>query len=36
MGISDIKTQLEELYGAEMSDSLISRVTDNVIDEVKP
>jgi transposase-like protein len=26
---------LEELYGAEVSESLISRVTDDVIDEVK-
>ena len=35
MSISDIKIQLEELQGAEVSDSLISRVTDDVIDEVK-
>lgn len=35
MSISDIKIQLEELYGAEVSESLISRVTDEVIDEVK-
>ena len=35
MSISDIKIQLEELYGAEVSESLISRVTDDVIDEVK-
>jgi len=33
--ISDIKIQLEELYGSEVSESLISRVTDDVIDEVK-
>ena len=35
MSISDIKIQLEELYGAEVSESLISRVTDDVIEEVK-
>jgi transposase-like protein len=35
MSISDIKIQLEELYGAEVSESLISRITDDVIDEVK-
>jgi putative transposase len=35
MSISDIKIQLEELYGAEVSESLISRVTGDVIDEVK-
>lgn len=28
MSISDIKIQLEELYGAEVSESLISRVTE--------
>ena len=35
MSLSDIKLQLEELYGAEVSESLISRVTDNVMDEVR-
>jgi len=35
MIVSDIKTQLQELYGAEVSESLISRITDEVIDEVK-
>ena len=35
MSVSDIKLQMEELYGAEVSESLISRVTDDVIDEVK-
>ena len=35
MSISDIKIQLEELYGAEVSESLISRITNDVIDEVK-
>lgn len=31
----DIQAQLEELYGTEISSSLISRVTDEVLDEVK-
>ncbi|ABE04995.1 Transposase and inactivated derivative [Rickettsia bellii RML369-C] len=35
MSLSDIKLQLEELYRAEVSESLISRVTDNVMDEVR-
>lgn len=35
MSISDIKLQIQELYGAEISESLISRVTDNITDEVK-
>ena len=35
MSVSDISLQLEELYGAEISQSLISRVTDEVLDEVK-
>ncbi len=35
MSLSDISLQLEELYGAEVSESLISRVTDEVLDEVK-
>ena len=35
MSVSDIKIQIQELYGAEISESLISRVTDNVMDEVK-
>ena len=35
MSISDIKIQIEELYGSEISASLISRITDDVIDEVK-
>ncbi len=35
MSLSDIKIQLQELYGAEVSESLISRVTDDVIDEVR-
>ncbi|WP_339051795.1 transposase [Candidatus Lariskella endosymbiont of Epinotia ramella] len=35
MSLSDIKIQLHELYGAEVSESLISRVTDDIIDEVR-
>lgn len=35
MSLSDIKTQLQELYGAEISESLISRITDEVIDEIR-
>lgn len=35
MSLSDIRLQLEELYGAEVSESLISRVTDGVMDEVR-
>ena len=35
MSLSDIKIQMRELYGAEISESLISRITDDVIDEVK-
>lgn len=35
MSLSDIRIQLQELYGAEISESLISRITDEVIDEVK-
>ena len=35
MSVSDIKTQLEELYGgAEISTALISKITDEVMDEV--
>jgi transposase-like protein len=35
MSVSDIKIQIQELYSAEISESLISRVTDNVMDEVR-
>ena len=35
MSLSDIKIQIEELYGAEISESLISRITDNIMDEVR-
>lgn len=34
MSLSDIKIQLEELYNATISESLISKITDNVMDEV--
>ena len=35
MSVSDIKTQLQELYGAEISKGLISNITNDIIDEVK-
>lgn len=36
MSVSDIKTQLSELYGgAEISTALISKITDEVLDEVE-
>lgn len=35
MSVSDIKIQIQELYGAEISESLISRVIDNIMDEVR-
>jgi len=35
MSLSDIKIQLKELYGTEISESLISRITDDILDEVK-
>lgn len=35
MSLSDIKIQIQELYGAEISESLISKITDDVIDDVK-
>lgn len=35
ISVSDIKIQIHELYGAEISESLISRVTDNIMDEVR-
>lgn len=35
MSLSDIKLQLKELYGADISESLISRITDDVMDDVK-
>jgi putative transposase len=35
MSLSDISLQLRELYSAEVSESLISKITDNVMEEVK-
>ena len=35
MSVRDIRAQLAELYGVEVSPDLVSRVTDAVIDELK-
>jgi putative transposase len=35
MSLSDIKIQIQELYGADISESLISKITDDVIEDVK-
>jgi len=35
MTVRDIRAQLEEIYGVEVSVDLISRVTDGVLDELK-
>jgi transposase-like protein len=35
MSLSDIKIQIEELYGADISESLISKITDDVMDDVR-
>jgi putative transposase len=35
MSLSDIKQQLQELYDADVSESLISKITDSVAEEVK-
>lgn len=35
MTVRDIRAQLEEIYGVEVSGDLISRVTDGVMDELK-
>jgi len=35
MSLSDIKQQLYELYETEISESLISKITDGVLDEVR-
>ncbi len=35
MSLSDIKIQLKELYEADISESLISKITNDVMDEVK-
>ena len=34
MSLSDIKLQIRELYGADISESLISKITDDIMDEV--
>lgn len=31
MSLSDIKIQMQELYGTEISESLINRITDDVL-----
>jgi uncharacterized protein (DUF697 family) len=31
MSLSDIKLQLQELYGADVSESLISGITDDIM-----
>jgi len=35
MSLSDIQLQIQELYGAEVSESLISKITDSIIEDVK-
>ena len=35
MSLSDIKAQIYELYEADISESLISKITDSVMDEVR-
>lgn len=35
MSVRDIQAQLEEMYGVEVSPTLISNVTNAVMDEVK-
>lgn len=35
MSLSDIKIQLQELYGADISEGLISKITNDVIEDVK-
>jgi transposase-like protein len=35
LSLSDIKVQIQELYGAEISESLISQITDDIIEDVK-
>lgn len=35
MSLSDIQIQIQELYGAEVSESLISNITESVIEDVK-
>ena len=35
MSLSDIKLQIQELYGADISESLISKITDDVMEDVR-
>lgn len=35
MSLSDIQIQLQELYGADISESVISKITEDVIEDVK-
>jgi len=35
MSLSDIRIQIQELYGAEISESLISKITDDIVEDVK-
>jgi len=35
MSVREIRGHLEEMYGVEVSPDLISRVTDEVMDEVR-
>ena len=35
MSLSDIKQQIQELYGADISESLISKITDDIMDDVR-
>lgn len=35
MSLSDIKIQIQELYGAEISESLVSKITEDVMDDVR-
>ena len=35
MSLSDIKLQIQELYGADISESLISKITDDIMDDVR-
>ena len=34
MSLSDIKLQIQELYGADISESLISKITDDIMDDI--
>lgn len=35
ISLSDIKLQIQELYGADISESLISKITDDIMDDVR-